>query len=243
MDIPSDEKYITITQAAEFLRVSENTIHRWIRQGVIPVYKIENVYNFKSDELEAWARYKNLGVSGKIGNRSPRISRVMDDETINLRDALKQGGIHYKLGGNTPEEVLKNLVENILYDQVPEQFDQTEKSSLLLSSLLEREKLASTGLGAGIAIPHPRKPSDWGLDQPLCAIVFLEHDVDFHSVDDEPVHVLFVILCSTVKGHLRLLSQVSHMIHTREMQDFLRSRPDEKSLMDRVDAFFDEVKK
>ncbi len=231
MDTPSEEKYITIGQAAEYLKVSENTIHRWIRQGVIPVYKIDNVYNFKKDEILAWARYKNIGLGQDV---APSVSsEPVPEEEVTLIQAVSNGGIHYGLSGNDPVDIYEKLVKSILFEEYADLTSDADMD-LLLSSLIEREQLASTGLGSGIAIPHPRKPSDWGLDQPLCSIVFLESPVDFQAIDGEPVHVLFVILCSTVKGHLRLLSQVSRMIHTKEMQDFFRSIPDKEKIMSKI---------
>lgn len=235
MESSSEEKRIRIAEAADYLKVSESTIHRWIRQGVIPVYKVENQFEFKFSELEAWASYKNMG-TGTLSQNTPVLS---DEESIDVMDALSRGGIHYNIKGMAPSEIYKNIMDRVFDPATiatrPDSEDQKsplfqEMRDLLYESLVERENLASTGLGGGIAVPHPRKPQDWGLKQPLFAVVFLDEPVDYGAVDGEPVFVLFVILCSTVKGHLKLLSRVSHMIHTAEMQEFLQTIPDPHSL-------------
>ena len=108
----------------------------------------------------------------------------------------------------------------------------------LEATLNEREGLVSTGIGHGIALPHPRHPRDWGLGHPAVGIFFLDHPVDFHALDGEPVFVLFVILCGTVKGHLNMLSRVSHLVSQPEMREFLRSIPNRTDLLERIrDAF------
>ena len=103
-----------------------------------------------------------------------------------------------------------------------------------MATLIERETLASTGIGQGIAVPHPRHPQDWGLGEPMVAVFFLDHAVDFHALDGEPVFVLFVILCSTVKGHLRMLAQVSHLVNNAEMQAYLRTTPNRSQFLERI---------
>lgn len=219
---------ITVSQAAELLKVSENTIERWIRQGVIPVYRVESGYSFKAEELKAWVNYKNLGNIDMDSSILSGASHIDEDESINVLEAIRHGGIHYDIHGDVIEDIFQDALSRLDFGSSSSE----EIKDNLYQSLIEREKLASTGLGEGIAVPHPRKPSDWGLHQPMISIMFLDREVDFSSIDGKPVFVLFLILCSTVKGHLRILSQVSHIIHTKEAQNFLREKPDPVSLME-----------
>jgi len=104
-----------------------------------------------------------------------------------------------------------------------------------------REGLASTGVGKGMAIPHPRHPRDWGLGHPAVGIFFPERPVDFHALDGEAVFVMFVLLCATVKGHLKMLSRVSHLVSRPEQREFLRGVPNRTDLMERIrNAFAEE---
>ncbi|MDH5752366.1 MAG: PTS sugar transporter subunit IIA [Deltaproteobacteria bacterium] len=218
---------LSVRDAAELLKVSEKTIYRWIRQGVIPTYRFQGQYRFNQDELKDWASYKRIGAS------SEGIHQAGPDE-VNLYRAVLRGGIHYKLEGSTSREVIAQAVQLFpLRTGSPSSLKEA-----LLQTLLEREELVSTGIGSGIAIPHPRHPRDWGLGEPAVGIFFLDNQIDFQAVDGQPVHVLFMLLCDNVKGHLKLLSQVSHLVNNKEMQSMLRSAPKRSDLLEKIaDAF------
>jgi PTS system nitrogen regulatory IIA component len=215
---------ISVKEAADFLRVSEKTIYRWIQQGVVPAYRTQGQYRFNRRELEGWARYKHIGTA--FG----RPSAQAGEETINLAEAIQRGGVHYKIEGGTPEQIYRNIVEIFPLSPPRDPAFKTE----LAQTLAEREALASTGIGKGLGIPHPRHPREWGLDGPAVGVFFLEHPVDFKSVDGEPVFVLFVLLCATVKGHLQMLAQISHLLREAKTQALLRRIPTRSELLDHI---------
>lgn len=210
--------------AAQILKVSEKTIYRWLRQGVIPSFRFQGQYRFDRKELEAWARHKRIGggVTAGIGQEK--------EEAADLLAALKRGGIHYKIEGDTPQVIYRNIADFIPFSP---SISATLRETLA-TTLVERESLASTGIGQGIAVPHPRHPQDWGMGEPLVAVFFLDHPVEFHALDGDPVFVLFVLLCATVKGHLRLLAQVSHLVNNSDMQDYLRTIPSRTEFLERI---------
>lgn len=80
----------------------------------------------------------------------------------------------------------------------------------IFDCLVERERLGSTGLGKGVAIPHGRIE---GLDEPLGAFVRLDKAVDFDAIDGQPVDLLFALLVpsESTKEHLGLLAQLAGM--------------------------------
>lgn len=76
------------------------------------------------------------------------------------------------------------------------------------ASLLERERLGSTALGTGVAVPHCRVP---GLDKPLGCLITLASPIDYDAPDGEPVDLLFVLLVppDAAQEHLDLLAEVA----------------------------------
>lgn len=215
---------VSVKNAADLLNVSEKTIYRWIRQGVIPTYKVQGQYRFDKSELEGWARSKRISGMGKGGAEGDR------EEAVNLHHAIQLGGIHYKIEGDSPEGLFDQIV-----DLLP--FLSGASSALkpaLKETLLEREALVSTGIGHGVALPHPRHPRDWGLSDPAVGLFFLEKPMDFKAVDGKPVYLLFVILCSSIKTHLKMLSQVSHLVSNTETRAYLETTPPRTELMERI---------
>ena len=92
----------------------------------------------------------------------------------------------------------------------------------LFDRLLERERLGSTGIGSGIAIPHARMA---GLDKPQGLFARLVHPVDFDSIDERPVDTVFLLLAPEGAGadHLKALARVSRLLRDRSLVDKLRA--------------------
>lgn len=92
----------------------------------------------------------------------------------------------------------------------------------ILSLLLEREMLGSTGTGHGVAIPHARLK---GIDKAWGFFAKLESPIEFDSIDSEPVDLVFLLLAPAGSGsmHLKSLSKISRLLRSPEMRDQLRA--------------------
>ena len=95
--------------------------------------------------------------------------------------------------------------------------------------LLERERLGTTGVGSGIAIPHGKLSE---LEQLLGVFARLEKPVDFDAVDEQPVDLIFLLLAPESAGadHLKALARVSRLLRDRGVCEKLRAAADGKSL-------------
>ena len=91
------------------------------------------------------------------------------------------------------------------------------------ANLVERERIGSTALGFGIAIPHARVP---GLSCPVAAFVRTTSPIPFGAPDDKPVSDMLVLLVppEATDEHLQLLAEVAEMLSDRKLRDSLRSR-------------------
>jgi PTS system nitrogen regulatory IIA component len=87
--------------------------------------------------------------------------------------------------------------------------------------LLERERLGTTGVGNGIAIPHGKLP---GLKQLFGMFARLESPVDFDAIDEQPVDLIFLLLAPEGAGadHLKALARVSRLLRDRAICETLR---------------------
>ncbi len=101
--------------------------------------------------------------------------------------------------------------------------------SLVFDSLFARERLGSTGLGQGVAIPHGRIK---GLKEPVGAFVRLATPVAFDAPDGKAVSLVFVLLVPehATELHLQILSEVAQMLSDRELREQLSSEPDAGNL-------------
>jgi PTS system nitrogen regulatory IIA component len=99
----------------------------------------------------------------------------------------------------------------------------------VFDSLFARERLGSTGLGEGIAIPHGRIK---GLKDAVAAVLRLSEPVAFDAPDGKPVSLLLILLVpeQATQQHLEILSEVAEMLSDRAMRDRLLTEADPNAL-------------
>ncbi len=108
--------------------------------------------------------------------------------------------------------------------------------SLVFDSLFAREKLGSTGLGQGVAIPHGRIK---GLKSAVGAFIRVASPVPFDAPDGKPVSMAFVLLVpeQATEQHLQILSELAQMFSDRELRDQLAGDGDVASLHQHITAW------
>ena len=108
-----------------------------------------------------------------------------------------------------------------------------ERTSLdareIFNTLLQRERLGSTGLGRGIAIPHVKLI---GLKRIFCLFARLDQPIDYESHDNEPVDLIFLLLAPDHAGgdHLKALASISRVVRLPSVLDALRGASDVPAL-------------
>ncbi|NCP03056.1 MAG: PTS transporter subunit EIIA [Deltaproteobacteria bacterium] len=210
----------TVKDAASLLSVSEKTIYRWIKQELVPFYRINEQYRFNRAELLEWATSRRMGIAPDAFHEE-----VPGDSPLpELTTALETGGIVYRLGGSNREEALSRLVAEL---RLPEEVDR----DYLLKVLNAREELASTGLGDGIALPHPRNPVLLHVTKPSITLAFLEKPINFHALDGKPVHTLFCLISPSLRAHLHLLSLLSFVLRDRKFRALIDSQGSREQIL------------
>lgn len=94
-------------------------------------------------------------------------------------------------------------------------------AGVILEALSAREQAGSTGVGYGVAAPHARLDE---LDRMRGVFIRLEHPVDFESVDDQPVDLMFALFAppNASSEHLRALARVSRLLRQADLREHLR---------------------
>lgn len=99
----------------------------------------------------------------------------------------------------------------------------------LVNAIMERERLGSTGVGSGVALPHARVD---GIDGVHAVFARLEDPIDYEAVDEAPVDLVVLLVAPQDAGgaHLRALAQFSRRLRREETRARLRTAPDAQSL-------------
>ena len=210
---------LSVKDAAMILNVTEKTVYRWIKQEIIPCYRINEQLRFNRSELLEWATSRRIQVHPDIF-KEPETNTPLPS----LTDALKAGGVAYRIEGTDPASVLRSIVAVLmLQEEVDREF--------LYEVLLARETLGSTGIGDGIAIPHVRNPVVLHVTKPTVTLCFLENPIDFHAIDGKPVNILFTLISPSVRAHLHLLSRLGFVLHNPDFKALLHRQASREELL------------
>jgi PTS system nitrogen regulatory IIA component len=99
----------------------------------------------------------------------------------------------------------------------------------IVNALLKREKLGSTGIGQGVALPHTRIA---GIGRPVAMVARLKQPIDFESIDGKPVDIVFLLLTPDEEPnkHLNVLACFSRKLRSPGVLDQMRAAKDAASL-------------
>lgn len=157
------------------------------------------------------------------------VSPVM---ATSLASLVKRGGVYHNVPGTKPDEFITNVIK--LLPPVP-----SLDAINLVNEIMEREALVSTGVGRGIALPHPRNPAlssadGTGAADPLVAIIFPAQPLDWNTPDGSKVHTFFLILSSSAKQHLGTLSKINFLCHQEKFYSLLKTRASGETIINAI---------
>jgi len=135
-----------------------------------------------------------------------------------LADLVPQGGTTIDLGASSRKQALQALSEIAAHGTGLE-------ARIIFDAVMHRERLGSTGVGQGVAIPHARLK---GINQVSCFFARLKTPVDFESIDGRPADLVFMLIAPEDAGaeHLKALAKVSRLLRRDDVRQRLRAAPD-----------------
>ena len=230
---------LTIKDVAELFNVSESTIRRWISDGKIPSYRMNQIhldYRFSVTEMENWLMSHKLANTGStspfmaetkaVEAKKDKVKNTVGgSKAFSLFRALHKGDVLQAIPGQSKEEVIRATMKR------------TAKSlhldaEVVTELLLGRENLMPTALNNGIGIPHAR---DIVLNthQDVILVVYPETPlVNYGALDGKPVHTLFFLFASEDKQHLHLLAKIAHLSSQESALNFLKTKPNKEQFLD-----------
>lgn len=211
---------LSFKDVVDIFAVSEETVDIWIEKRRMPCIKANEQYRFNYIELLDWAIENNISLTSRILNLKDPASH----NKLILYPAINTGNIYYDISGSTREEVLRSIVEILPLSQ------KLNRKSLW-QMLIAREKMMSTAIGNGIAIPHVRNPVVLQMEHPSVTLCFLKEPVDFKALDGKLISILFILFSPSVKKHLAILSRLAFCLQNELLQKFLQERAPREQIL------------
>jgi PTS system nitrogen regulatory IIA component len=179
--------------------VSEDTVFRWVERESLPASRVDGQFRFSPAAVYEWATSRGVPIGGDLFEESSVLPGLP------LAQALHRGGIVEGLKGDDRSSVLRAAVARL---ELPAHADR----EVILHMLLARDKLGSSAIGRGFAVPHVRNPIVLRVAEPLATLFLLEHPIEFGALDRRPVHSLFLLITATTHSHLVLLSRLASVL-------------------------------
>ena len=127
---------------------------------------------------------------------------------------LDQENVLCQLEASSKTDVIDRLINSLGNKMDPKTLENVRKA------VFERERIMSTGVGKGLAIPHGKCP---GLDRNYAAFALLKEPVNFDSIDDQPVSLVFLLVGpeSHNSTHIKMLSRISRLMNNSDFRERL----------------------
>ncbi len=208
-----NDEILTLAEVAEYLKLSDKTVLKMVRNQEIPCAKIANQWRFSKLALNDW-------ISSKM-EVIPRndLTRLIEKEfdSVPLSRLMDTANIILPLKARTREEVINELGQKAFESRL------ISDKSVFVKKLMEREELTSTSIGSGMAIPHLRNASPEVVKEPKIIIAVSPEGVDFGSFDGELTKIFFLLVSDSEVVHLRILSKLSRILMRDQAASELQS--------------------
>ncbi len=195
-----EQEFLSIDEAARFLELPINTVKMYVEKDEIPHQMNNGKIQFQRNEIQSWAE-KQLENKASSLPDNVSLEKILHKSRIRFLDAISQ-----------KKEVIDILADCFLH--IPGVKDKKE----LVDALLYRERLMSTGIGLGVAVPHVRLPNVKSLS--LAVGISRNDIIDYETLDNQPVRIIMMVVAG--KGqhqdYIRLLGYLSSKLknsHTR----------------------------
>lgn len=133
---------------------------------------------------------------------------------MKLKDILLEDTIKIPLDSQEKKQIIEEMVELLAHAH------RVKDRGEVLKAVLDREAVMSTGVGDQVAIPHGKAE---GAPEIAAALGITKHAVDFQSIDEKPVRLVWLLVGppNQTGPHLKALSRISRLMHKREFRDRL----------------------
>ncbi len=151
---------------------------------------------------------------------------------MNIRDLIQPDRISCDSQATSKKVALQQL-SNLLAASTPNLTPEE-----IFDSLFDREKLGSTALGHGVALPHGRLH---GREQAIGAFLKLENGIEYGAIDNKPVDLLYALLVPDhyTDDHLEIISELAERFESDDFRDRLRDCCDEGQIYQQLTHAFD----
>jgi excisionase family DNA binding protein len=223
-DLNDKNEVMTLAEVADFLQLAEKTVLRMAHKGQIPAAKVASQWRFLRSIIKDWLASQMQIVS------SPKIPYLAANnrDISQLNGIIRPDLIRTVIQPGSKDTILKQLITPLRetgFAQQPE---------LFLQKTMEREKMMTTAIGHGVAMPHPRKPIENMFPEPAIVVGICPKGTNFDAIDDQLVHLFFLICATREEIHLQLMAKIGWLIRNKKILAKLKQATSKEQVMELI---------
>ncbi len=227
-------EFMTLKEAAKFLNMSPKAVSLLVEKGYAKEDKDGRLL-VKTSEIRDWL---HRGIKDFNLNQLNTLEKDYGEHIIAIHPLLDPKCIKKKIVGRSKMAVIDELIDLLIEHGG---VDRTYRKKIR-NDIIERERMCSTALADGVAIPHPREPLAGIIKKPRLVMGLSWRGIDFESFDGKLTHVVVLLCTPKLDLHLQLLARLSRLLRNLEMRVALCNAKDEKGVIEAF-ASFEEVLK
>jgi PTS system nitrogen regulatory IIA component len=217
-------RMLSLEEAAAYLHIGADDLDQMVRGGTIPFERKGDRVCFVRRELDAWASHRILGLPDKklqdYHRGSSHRTATLSAEGAIMPGLIRAAYIHPEVSSRTKHSVLRDMTA--LADGTGLVLD----ARGLIDSLVERERMCSTGLPGGLALLHPRHHEPYMFESSFLVFGRTVQAVPFGAIDGTATDLFFLLCCQDDRMHLHALARICLMVHTKGFLAGLRDGSD-----------------
>jgi PTS system nitrogen regulatory IIA component len=223
-ELNDQNEVMTLAEVADFLQLAEKTILRMAQRGQIPAAKVASQWRFLRSAVKDWLE-QQMQIAPSI-----QMSYVEKNEKDfpGLDEVIRPDLVKTDIKPGSKDEVIKQLISPLRDTGF------AQKPDLFLRKTLERERLMTTAVGHGVAVPHPRKPIENMFPGPGIVVGICPEGTDFDAIDDGPVHLFFLICATRDEIHLQLMARIGWLIRDKKILEKLKKAASIERVMEMI---------
>jgi mannitol/fructose-specific phosphotransferase system IIA component (Ntr-type) len=227
-------EFMTLKEAAKFLNMSPKAVSLLVEKGYAKGGK-DGKLLVETSEIRDWL---HRGIKDFDLNQLNALEKDFGERIIAIHPLLDPKCIKRKIVGRSKMAVIDELIDLLIEHGG---VDRTYRKKIR-DDVIERERMCSTALADGVAIPHPREPLAGIIKKPRLVLGLSWSGIDFESFDGKLTHVVVLLCTPRLDLHLQLLARLSRLLRNLEMRVALCNAKDEKEVVKAFASFEEALK-
>ena len=200
-------------QVAAYLRVDVREVIKRASRGEIPCRKVGQGFQFRKGQIDQWveSHIHTLDQDRLRGiEKGVTAHHGVDHADLEVCPLIPPGGLAVPLPSRTRDGVVRDLVD------LADRAGLVDNREELVAEIRQREELCSTALAPRVALPHPRHPLPYGIEQSFVVVGVVAAGIPYGAEDGLLTRLFFLICCKDDRTHLHVLARLARVLHANE---------------------------